>query len=165
MKNITLKQNLLLDCLSLRNSILLGIISILLFGCSLKKEDNYSLVTFLSDIDSSKILSDYNTIIYVADGNVCITCTIAFANITQNYLLNKDSVLIILNSDGTRLDISLFKSDTVNNVVFDYKGKFYQLGLFENKNSGIVLLQNNQIDSVIELDVDKLNEQLMFLQK
>ena len=162
MKNIIRKQRLHLPCLNLKNSILLVFLSILIMGCT-PKENRTPLEIFLSDIDSTKMISDYKAIVYVADANACPSCLEKLAHTTQDYLLNKDSVLIIVNSTGARLDISAFKSDTLHNVVFDYRGKFYQLELFKSKGSGVVLLQNNQVDSIIEINAEDLEEKINFI--
>jgi len=123
---------------------------------------NDSLMEYLHTISDSVHIDSIKYVVYITEKG-CPSCQSYFSEIASNHFINKKNTLLIVNSYGQGIDISYFLSDTVKNVVFEYSDNFKNLGIL--KYSGFIELNNNQIDTIIDINPDEIQSKIDYITK
>jgi hypothetical protein len=92
--------------------------------------------------------------------NDCPTCNNAFCSFMLSRIQSPDA-LFVISASGTKTDISGFDTGGTKNVVFDHSSAFLKLNIL--KKSGLIVLGNNQIDTIIPITATNLNDQLAYV--
>ena len=88
------------------------------------------------------------------------TCNNAFCSFMLSRIQSPDA-LFVISASGTKTDISGFDTSGTKNVVFDHSSAFLKLNIL--KKSGLIVLGNNQIDTIIPITATNLNDQLAYV--
>jgi len=141
----------------MRNELFILILLLLVFSCSLSEDEkNYNkLKTFLGNNNFE--IENYSSILIVSESG-CMNCNKSFANIVKRNLNSKDN-LIIISAKGTGVDISPFLES--KNTILDFENKFAKLALI--KNSASIFLDNNKIDTIINIKAKNIKETLTYI--
>ena len=147
------------------NNLLLTIAAILLLftGCvkiqkpqieSIQPETDYSRLNsfFNEEMDFSQ-LDNYATLIVINEMGDCINCNNSFAQAMAGNEKN-DNILFLISAQGSRVDISKYLDNQEHKVLFDHRNLFNRLNLIQK--SAIIKLQDEQIDTIIQIDQTNL---------
>ncbi len=169
---IPLKQDLM--CLKFKSKSVVSVIVVMMVFLSAcdtktgnkteKKEGKSSyelLAAYLSEFPDNLQIDKYRIVLFLTESG-CSSCNNRFSSFIQDKMINKDSVLIIVNAKGGQINIRPYLSDTINNIVTDFTSDFYRLGLLEG--TGFINLKDNKIDSIVKVEPERINEQLLYLQ-
>jgi len=136
----------------------LTLISFILTGFSCEsrngkeKIENYFIKTH-----NYKIGKDINKIIVVAEGKICSSCELAFAEIALEHLA--DSSVFLVSAKGNIVDINSFIR-LKRNCFFDWQLNITDYPEFES--SRVIYLKNNEIDTVVIIESKSIRQQLYF---
>ncbi len=83
----------------------------------------------------------------------CPACNSAFAHLIEEFV-NKDSILIVITATGTRVDISPFLSDSINNIYLDKENDFGRIT--DSGNSFAIFLAGRSIDTIIQFTAENV---------
>ena len=90
----------------------------------------------------------------------CPVCNRGFADMVRPFTHNPD-LLVIVHASGTSIDLTGFLRET-NTIRHDDTGLFRTVGLL--KGSGLIVLENGRIDTIIPVRSSELEEQLIYMQ-
>jgi hypothetical protein len=132
---------------------------LVVFSCKSINQSNlyYDLDIFLKteDIDITTKKS-----ILILNNEGCINCNKSFALLLQDFL-NNDSIVIVNLANGTRLDISTFINNpnvlNIPNQINFLSGQII--------NSKAIFLKKNAIDTIVEIKLETIHNDLSFIQK
>jgi len=142
----------------MKNKIIILLVVLIAFSCSVKETDDYKLVSFIKL--NNHVVEDYDHILRISETG-CVGCNKSFARLVKEYV-QSDNNLFIISAKGATVDISPYL-DTKNskNIIFDYENKFGPLKIVEN--SGIIFLKDNKIDTIINIEAKGIEETLRFI--
>lgn len=124
-------------------------------GCS-NNSDHAELKNYL--IDKLGIPHDQlPSAIFVVTEEGCPACQKAFADLVRPRT-TCPQCLFLVRAEGSSIDLNGFLEET-DRIRFDYDRTFKDLGLL--KGSGVVLLQQDRIDTIIPLRVEEIKAQLI----
>lgn len=157
------RQNVNSIFLRLNSKILIISLFIINFTSCQAQDTTYAkLKDYLHSISDTLEIDKYESIFYVSE-NGCPTCAKSFSNAVQTYVFGKENALIILNAKGRTLDTRPYREQGEANVVFDYTSNFYRLHLASS--SCIISLKEQTVDTIIELNIYQLGNQLNMIPK
>lgn len=96
--------------------------------------------------------------IFVVTEDGCTACDRAFSDLLRVHT-SSPSCLFVVRAEGRSIDLNGFLEET-NSVRFD-DGGFQELGILDG--SGVILLENERIDTIIPLRVEEIQEQLTYI--
>ncbi|HOF16478.1 MAG TPA: hypothetical protein PLF32_07395 [Bacteroidales bacterium] len=120
------------------------------------------LKEYLHAISDSIHIESIKYVVYITEKG-CPNCQSFFSDMASQHFINKKNTLLIINSYGQGIDISCFLSDTAKNIIFDYTDDFRDLGFFQY--SGFIALNNNRIDTVIEINPTGIQDKIDYIIK
>jgi len=143
------------------------ILSIILFGLivfSCKDSNTSKAYLKINDFLSSKDvnINDYKSIVVINEKGTCLNCNNKFAKTMEQYI-NKDSVVFIISTTGTLVDISGYlEKENNKNIITDFSNEFLNLDLVDH--CSIINLKNKDVDTIIQFDISNI-EQVNLLMK
>lgn len=115
--------------------------------------DSFCLANKICDLDT------INALLILSD-NGCISCNKSFISIVNKYLTKRKTVTLITASSA-RLDLSFLEDKILKNIYIDYSKEFEGLKILDK--SGVIFITKNKIDTIVELDVNQLEKQFVFI--
>lgn len=97
--------------------------------------------------------------IFVVTEDGCPSCDRAFADLVRTRTSAR-GCLFLVRAEGRSVNLNGFLEETAQ-IRFDNDGSFKELGLL--KASGVILLKNNQVDTIISLRAAEIQHQLASL--
>lgn len=128
----------------------------LIFSCS-KVKDYEKIDSFLKSELNYKDLKDKEFLIVINEMGSCINCNNAFSKYMAKYI-DSEKVLFLICSSGSRIDISMYINSEENHILYDMYNKFSGLNLINQ--SGIFKLKNEEIDTLIKINLKNINQNL-----
>lgn len=128
-----------------------------LTSCSSETSQYDKLENFLSEELDFSDLDDYNAVVVINEMGDCINCNDSFSKMMTKHLKNK-RFLYIISTSGTKVDVSGYLNSDTDNILFDFRNNFKNLNLLEK--SAIIMIENNKIDTIIQIDKDNLNDEV-----
>lgn len=138
----------------LKGNGLLLVLSIWCLGCDRPAPEELLVQYFEQQIGISP--DKWPKAIFVISEDGCPACNRAFANMVRPRT-TVPQCLFLVRAQGVVVDLNGFLQET-DQVRFD-DGSFKQLGLL--KGSGMILLNGNKVDTIINLDATEIGKQLM----
>jgi len=134
------------------------LLMLLLTGAGCGKPDSDQLLRryLVDDIGLNK--EQLPSAIFVITEDGCPTCDRAFANLVRPRT-STSRCLFLVRAEGRSVDLNGFLNET-ENVRFD-NGTFKDLGIL--KASGLILLDNDRVDTVIALQASEISKQLFYI--
>ena len=126
-------------------------------GCS-NKNDYQKLSDYFTKTHGYNI-EENTRVVFVITENNCPGCNKGFAQLTDNYL-NSDSAVFLITATGGRLDISEYDS-TQSNVFFDNRKNQYEYDFCETTSA--IFLDENKIDTILNIEAGNINAQFDFI--
>lgn len=141
----------------MRNIIIVYFQLLLVCACSTDNKDAL-LRSYLRDqmgLSSSQL----PTAIFVITEEGCPTCDKLFADLVRPRT-DTPSSLFLVRAEGSTVDLSGYLEET-DQIRFDYDWSFKRLGII--KGSGVVLLNEGRIDTVVEIQASNISHQLAYM--
>lgn len=137
-------------------------------GCESKAVKNSSATeiqqvnSFLKENDYQHLAhEDARMILVLTDVN-CPTCNKSYALFLQKYV-GDSTIAIVVSANPAMIDISAFYNKQATNVVIDHRNQFRNLTSL--KGSGAILLNGNEIDTIVELSAKRLEADFQFIEE
>lgn len=134
--------------------------SSLIYGCGLQENEN-SIENLNLYLDKFSNKSQQKLAVLVVGDNGCPSCNKIFSTFVSNQLNNKNC-LFIISANSSKVDISNFINKKASNVIIDDKKEFERFKLL--KSSGLILMDRGEIDTIINIEANRIDEQLMFIE-
>ncbi|HLP14177.1 MAG TPA: hypothetical protein VK177_19755 [Flavobacteriales bacterium] len=90
----------------------------------------------------------------------CLGCNKAYAKLMAGFI-NNPSAYIIVNANGTHVDISPFTADSLTNVFHDIKNDFGKLKIVNH--SAAIFMKANEIDTIVSINAQDFNAQEAYI--
>jgi hypothetical protein len=126
----------------------------------LTKTDYNKLEDYCLQTHDFKDLKDIEVVVVIDDKGGCLPCSRNFSEFISLYQNNSKFLFFILAS-GTQIDISNFQKKK-DNVYFDFRREFAKTELL--KKSGIIVLKDEEIDTVFEVSPSTTEEVFDFIE-
>ena len=139
------------------------IVLILFFltGCS--KLTNFEKIDNLLKTEFNfNHLAEYDQIVVINELGECLNCNNTFTDVMSRYI-DRDNLLFLVCTSGTRIDISPFLKEEKENIILDYRNKFESLDLINH--CAIFELEEERVDSIIEVSSENVREVVMSYNK
>tara|TARA_R110002072_G_scaffold57704_1_gene148136 strand:- start:85 stop:519 length:435 start_codon:yes stop_codon:yes gene_type:complete len=120
------------------------------------------IASFLKKNDYQPSIDEGTKMILVLTDISCPTCNKSYALFLEKYVTDS-TVAIVVSASPTALDISAFYNKEVTNVVIDHRNQFRNLTSL--KGSGAILLNKNEIDTIVELSAKRLEADFQFIEE
>lgn len=144
-----------------KHQILPMIILLAFTACNSAQKSNDKVLDRLYQFKGFSISEDTRAVVIIAD-NTCIPCNKALAGMMTDYLKDT-SIKFVISAHESGMDLSDYLESGRKDIVFD---RAHQLTDHEIvKGSTVLLLQNKQVDTVIQIQADKIPDQLQYLRQ
>lgn len=135
--------------------------ALLFVGCTPKDNRTTRLENYLREVHQTQIQPTDKALL-VLSGNGCGGCSKQFATLLLNYWRRNDVMLLVtLDPNNNLVDLSPFSADSVPRGLYDKRDRFYDTGLL--KSSGVLFFEEAKIDTIIELNGPRLEEQFAYI--
>lgn len=125
-------------------------------ACDEGDKEYNQIVDFFDANYKGLTISSYDCIVVINEEGECMTCNNTFSLAMSNFIDN-DNILFLISSAGGTIDISNYLADKErDNIALDFGRKFADLELIDH--CAIINLEQNCIDTIIEIDLTNLQE-------
>ena len=144
-------------------NILFSLLVISLCGCATKQSKQYAKIDkYLSTHFPSQYDPNAKNCVLVLNEHACLTCVREFANVIEDFI-NESGKYIVICAYGNTVDISPFTNNaSANNVYDDSKFSFIKE---IHPNSAAIFINNNRIDTIVDITARNLNQTLTFIKQ
>ncbi len=155
-----MKIRLDLRCLDMNNYKIIFILILILGSCGTKSESQQELVNkYLKEQHQTQIDSNWKGII-VFTFSGCYDCNRQFIKgINEQTNLSKYAVLV--SASPGMISPKIYEKKDVSIILKDYQDKFHETKLL--KSSGIIYLENAEIDTIIDIRLEQYSQQLKYV--
>lgn len=136
------------------------VVGVFLLGASCSSINNSELAKLKEYLDSHSVSTDSLSAVLVLSDQGCPKCNRAFALFCADHL-NDPSVCVLSTASGLRFDIGELLQDTTRILWVDQRD-VTAFGISEG--SGIILMAQGRIDTIIHIKASDLEPTLAYLQ-
>ncbi|MCL4815796.1 MAG: hypothetical protein KJZ56_04080 [Flavobacteriales bacterium] len=119
-----------------------------------------SLLTYFKKVHQLSLTQNHE-MVFILDEEGCPTCNRTYAKELTKFINNK-KVIILVRAGGSQVDISQFLGDSLSNVYLDDTKRWKNWSFLNN--SKIVQLKNLKIDTVININIKNILNQVYFME-
>jgi hypothetical protein len=120
------------------------------------------IASFLKKNGYQPSIDEGTRMILVLTDVSCPTCNKSYALFLEKYVADS-TIAIVVSASPAALDISAFYNKKATNVVIDHRNQFRNFTSL--KGSGAILLNKNEIDTIVELSAKRLEEDFQFIEE